>query len=95
MDTNVPSRGRAAALDSCEFVFIRGFLSAKHRHEIRPPSDFFPVRKGESMGVKTMSVLLTCVLLVVANQLATRLKNTGRLPANHHHSLSTVSPTRH
>jgi hypothetical protein len=46
------------------------------------------------MCVKTMSVLLTFVLLAAASQLATRLKQTGRLPADHHQSITVSSNTR-
>jgi hypothetical protein len=65
-------------------------LSAGHRHQKWPPSDFLKTEKGEFTNMKTLSVLFTFALLIAANQLARRLHSAHVSPINVHGNPSPV-----
>ncbi len=56
-------------------------MSAKHRQEKGPHSDFVKFQKGECGNMKVLSVLFTLALFASANSLAAHLRRVHALPA--------------
>jgi len=74
------------------YFAIIHFLSAEHRHQNPPSSDFLKFPKSEFTGMKALSVLFTLGLLIAANLLAVHLRRVHVLPLNAHGNPAPVAP---